>query len=192
MQHHIPTADGFLRVCRVLGVVAAMETFAGQAYGAGAYSSLGEVLQRALGISLLCCCAVVLLWQWCAPVLIASVQVSLIWQSSRSQACCTVCTPVYTQSSAALNRQYAGPWVHNTARWSQVVTGKTHANMCAVGCCCLLAAAAIVFCTGQTACTSAVTEQDTEHVCACCGPALLLQSLRTPTLQPLQCNSCVH
>lgn len=77
--HAIPTADGFLRVaCRVLGVVAAMETFAGQAYGAGAYSSLGEVLQRALAISLLGCCAVVLLWQWCAPVLIASVQVSLI------------------------------------------------------------------------------------------------------------------
>lgn len=61
--------------CRVLGVVTAMETFAGQAYGAGAYASLGEMLQRGLAISFLCCCAVVLLWQWCAPVLIASGQV---------------------------------------------------------------------------------------------------------------------
>jgi Na+-driven multidrug efflux pump len=62
--------------CRVLGVVAAMETFAGQAYGAGAYASVGEVLQRGMAISFLCCCAVLLLWQWCAPVLVVTGQVS--------------------------------------------------------------------------------------------------------------------
>lgn len=64
-----------LRVCRVLGIIAAMETFAGQAYGAGTFTNLGEVLQRCLIISFLCCCAVVLLWQWCAPALIATGQV---------------------------------------------------------------------------------------------------------------------
>lgn len=70
---------------RVLGVVAAMETFAGQAYGAGALPIVGEVLHRGLAISFLCCCAMTLLWQWCAPVLIASGQVMAAAQKLSKQ-----------------------------------------------------------------------------------------------------------
>lgn len=46
----------------MLGVVTAMETFCGQAYGARRYAMVGVVLQRALAISLAYCAAALLLW----------------------------------------------------------------------------------------------------------------------------------
>ncbi|KIY99568.1 MATE efflux family protein [Monoraphidium neglectum] len=46
----------------MLGVVTAMETFCGQAYGARKYQMVGVVLQRALAISLAYCAGALLLW----------------------------------------------------------------------------------------------------------------------------------
>lgn len=52
-----------------------METFAGQAFGAGAFSHVGHVLQQGLATTLLCCCCVLVLWTWMRPILLALGQV---------------------------------------------------------------------------------------------------------------------
>jgi hypothetical protein len=52
-----------------------METYAGQACGAGAYSRVGEVLQQALATTMLCSCGVLALWVWMLHILLSLGQV---------------------------------------------------------------------------------------------------------------------
>eukprot|EP00879_Flechtneria_rotunda_P031346 GHRR01034232.1.p1 GENE.GHRR01034232.1~~GHRR01034232.1.p1 ORF type:complete len:537 (+),score=144.16 GHRR01034232.1:73-1683(+) len=54
----------------MLGVVTAMETFCGQAFGARRYGLVGVVLQRGLAISFLYCCSALVIWQWCEALLV--------------------------------------------------------------------------------------------------------------------------
>lgn len=59
----------------MLGIVSAMETFAGQAYGVGAFAAVGQVLQRGITVSMCCCCGIIWLWRWNETVLVALGQV---------------------------------------------------------------------------------------------------------------------
>jgi MATE family multidrug resistance protein len=59
----------------MLGFVTAMETFCGQAFGAGRYRLVGLVLQRGLAISLLYCCGALTLWRYNGRLLLAMGQV---------------------------------------------------------------------------------------------------------------------
>jgi MATE family multidrug resistance protein len=62
---------------RLLGLAGALETCAGQAYGAEAFGLVGEVLQQALATALLCCCGVLGLWACMKPLMMALGQVSV-------------------------------------------------------------------------------------------------------------------
>lgn len=61
----------------MLGIVTAMETFCGQAFGARRYHMVGVVLQRGLAISLLYCCCTLVMWHWCEALLVYTGQVRL-------------------------------------------------------------------------------------------------------------------
>ena len=54
----------------MLGFVTAMETFCGQAFGAGRYKLVGLVLQRGLIISFMYCCAALWTWQFNGTLLV--------------------------------------------------------------------------------------------------------------------------
>jgi hypothetical protein len=58
----------------VLGVVTAMETYCGQAYGARRFALLGHTLQRALALSLLVCAGAAALWSRGGALLAATGQ----------------------------------------------------------------------------------------------------------------------
>jgi MATE family multidrug resistance protein len=58
----------------MLGVVTAMETYCGQAFGARRFALLGTTLQRALALSLLVCSGATLLWSKAGPLLAATGQ----------------------------------------------------------------------------------------------------------------------
>ena len=48
-----------------------METLCGQAYGAKDYKTLGDVLQRALGVCWVACIPVALLWSQSTALMVA-------------------------------------------------------------------------------------------------------------------------